>query len=411
MEAQMMNILSQIQAEFQAAAAERQALTQRLHALAAQVDSLARAQAGSASEEMQDDPLERYATSVAAQQAALDEELDRVASRADGAPQPPPPAPTNPPAKDRVRTPNTPHPSALLLNPNEHLDRKYVDMVASKVPLFKTAGSVTEATAWLHAAWSARVRLSKSGQPPAADTLFASAVADRLQGDPHQWYRLTFLESVGGEAELFSTTTFLNAFEQRYILSRHVQQSVRTQLLDLPAQCVANKWGLQTAYTKLTQLLALMPTHTRTSVPDQITLLMKCILDDEVRRDANRGDYDTLEDAYQAILRAVANRAHNRAMNPQKPHHPKPRHPKPPRYQQPRTSHSQIPSNPPTAPAMGSQSMPPAMPPTAPPAPVPYLGKLTQEERQRCIQQGLCFRCREPGHSAANCPLSKPSKN
>jgi hypothetical protein len=148
-----------------------------------------------------------------------------------------------------------------------------------------------------------------------------------------------------------------------------------------------------------------MPTHTRTSVPDQITLLMKCILDDEVRRDAIRGDPDTLEDAYHAILSAVANRAHNRTMNPQKPHHPKPHHPKPPRYQQPRTSHSQVPSNPPTAPAMGSQSMPPAAPPTVPPtaplAPVPYLGKLTQEERQRCIQQGLCFRCREPRHSAA----------
>jgi DNA-binding protein H-NS len=160
MEAQFIVILQQIRAEFQAAAAERQALTQRLHALAAQVDSLARAQAGSASEGMQelDDPLERYATSVTAQQAALDEELDRVASRAD-ATQQPPPAPTKPPVRDCVRTPNTPHPSSLLLNPTEHLDRKYVDMVASKVPLLKTAGSVTEATAWLHAAWSARVRL------------------------------------------------------------------------------------------------------------------------------------------------------------------------------------------------------------------------------------------------------------
>jgi hypothetical protein len=185
-----------------------------------------------------------------------------------------------------------------------------------------------------------------------------------------------------------------------------VQQSVRTQLLDLPAQCVANRWGLQTAYTTLTQLLALMPTHTRTSVPDQIRLLMKCILDDEVRRDANRGDCDTLEDAYQAILRAVANEAHNRAMNTQRPPHPKP-HPRPPRYPQPRTSQTKVPSNPPTAPAMGSQSVPPAMPPTAPPtlppmalpAPKPYRGKLTQEERQRCIQQGLCFSCREPGHS------------
>jgi Zinc knuckle len=404
MEAQFMLILSQIEAQFHAAAAEQRLLAQNLNLLAAQVDSLARAQAGQKAEE-EEDPIEMYTSSCAAQQAALDAELNRVASGADHLP---PPRTPKPPPTDSVRTQTTPHPSALLLDPTEPLDRKYVDMVASKVPLFKTAGSVTEATAWLHAAWSARVRLSKSGQPPAADALFASAVADRLQGDPHQWFRLTFLESVGGEAELFSTTTFLTAFEKRYILSRHVQQSVRTQLLDLPSQCAANRWGLQSAYTKMTQLLALMPTDTRTSVPDQITLLMKCILDDEVRRDANRGEYDTLEDAYQAILRSVANRAHNRTMTTPKP---KPYSPKPPRFQQqqPRSSHTQIPF---TAPSTSTNSTPPTAPCPAPTVPVPFLAKLTQEERQRCIQHNLCFRCREPGHSANNCPLSsKPSKN
>jgi hypothetical protein len=146
MEAHFITILQQIQAEFQAAAAERQALTQRLPALAAQVDSLARAQAGCASVAMQedDDPLETYATSVAAQHAALDAELNRVASRADNQPplRTPKPQPT-----DSVRTQTTPHPSALLLDPNEPLNKKYVDMVVSKVPVFKTAGSVTEATA------------------------------------------------------------------------------------------------------------------------------------------------------------------------------------------------------------------------------------------------------------------------
>jgi hypothetical protein len=171
---------------------------------------------------------------------------------------------------------------------------------------------------------------------------------------------------------------------------------------------------LQSAYTKLTQLLALMPTETRTSVPDQITLLMKCVLDDEVRRDANRGDYESLEDAYQAILRAIANRSHNRTMTTPKP---KPYSPKPSRFQPhlPRTSHTQVrftapststPITPPTAPTA------PQAPCPAPTTPVPYLAKLTQEERQRCIQHNLCFRCREPGHSANNCPLSsKHSKN
>ena len=31
---------------------------------------------------------------------------------------------------------------------------------------------------------------------------------------------------------------------------------------------------------------------------------------------------------------------------------------------------------------------------------------LTPEERQRCIKNGLCFRCRKPGHTVDKCPLS-----
>jgi len=31
------------------------------------------------------------------------------------------------------------------------------------------------------------------------------------------------------------------------------------------------------------------------------------------------------------------------------------------------------------------------------------IGKLTPEERQRCQEKGLCFKCRKPGHVGANC--------
>ena len=31
------------------------------------------------------------------------------------------------------------------------------------------------------------------------------------------------------------------------------------------------------------------------------------------------------------------------------------------------------------------------------------LPKLTPEERQRCFKEKLCYRCRQPGHSASNC--------
>ena len=33
--------------------------------------------------------------------------------------------------------------------------------------------------------------------------------------------------------------------------------------------------------------------------------------------------------------------------------------------------------------------------------------KLTTEERQKCIKEGLCLRCREPGHIAKKCPKGK----
>ena len=36
----------------------------------------------------------------------------------------------------------------------------------------------------------------------------------------------------------------------------------------------------------------------------------------------------------------------------------------------------------------------------------PRVAKLTPEERERCIKEGRCFRCREKGHNSANCPGS-----
>lgn len=36
----------------------------------------------------------------------------------------------------------------------------------------------------------------------------------------------------------------------------------------------------------------------------------------------------------------------------------------------------------------------------------PRLAKLDDAERARCAQMGLCFRCRQPGHARANCPLN-----
>jgi hypothetical protein len=31
------------------------------------------------------------------------------------------------------------------------------------------------------------------------------------------------------------------------------------------------------------------------------------------------------------------------------------------------------------------------------------MGKLTQDERERCLREGLCLRCRQKGHMAREC--------
>ena len=45
----------------------------------------------------------------------------------------------------------------------------------------------------------------------------------------------------------------------------------------------------------------------------------------------------------------------------------------------------------------------PAKDPNAMDVDVIRLGKLSQEEREKCFKQGLCFCCRKPGHNSRNC--------
>ena len=35
------------------------------------------------------------------------------------------------------------------------------------------------------------------------------------------------------------------------------------------------------------------------------------------------------------------------------------------------------------------------------------VGKLTAEERKKCMEKGHCFRCRLPGHMSSKCPKYK----
>lgn len=268
-----------------------QGLTQQLHLLQARMDAMERNARHIHEEEEEDDEILREA-SAATQQA--EQLLAKMSS---------PPADTA-----------APRTSPNALNPKGYLDVKYVNtLVSSNVPVFKAAGSVQEAKHWLNTACSSRETLSIAKQPPEADELFASTLASRLQGECHQWFRCTYLSSTDDKTR--STDHFLSAFEQRYIPSRSVQQAIRTQFMDMPVQCTKNRWALPVVYDKLTQLLELMPENTHTSVPDQITILMRCVFDDDVRRDANLDVHACLEDAFQAIQKAVADRQHSRRLN------------------------------------------------------------------------------------------------
>ena len=38
------------------------------------------------------------------------------------------------------------------------------------------------------------------------------------------------------------------------------------------------------------------------------------------------------------------------------------------------------------------------------------VAKLSKEEREHCMKEGLCLRCRKKGHVARNCPAFSPGK-
>jgi hypothetical protein len=76
------------------------------------------------------------------------------------------------------------------------------------------------------------------------------------------------------------------------------------------------------------------------------------------------------------------------------------------------TSRHSRPHRPPSRPAPSRSPSPHARRSSTParpqrsPSPGPRLCALTAEERARCIKDGLCFRCRQPGHMTSDCPKS-----
>jgi hypothetical protein len=68
---------------------------------------------------------------------------------------------------------------------------------------------------------------------------------------------------------------------------------------------------------------------------------------------------------------------------------------------QPSPESTQSPQSPQSTPS--PQSLPSL--PVSTQAPRPVLQKLSEDERARCLANRTCFRCRQPGHNAKDCPL------
>ena len=56
-------------------------------------------------------------------------------------------------------------------------------------------------------------------------------------------------------------------------------------------------------------------------------------------------------------------------------------------------------------------SRPPTLGPSIPWSRTPRLGPLSLEEQDRCLKEGLCFRCREKGHRSDECPKALEHQN
>ena len=124
---------------------------------------------------------------------------------------------------------------------------------------------------------------------PSADLLFAHHFAARLKDGPHQWYRTSFLASIGAQSHVdatFSSDQLFSASEEHYISRRKVQESLFLELRQLPETCrKAQQHSSLSQVYKITQLVHLITTR-KPSEHDQILTLLQCVRNDDVRLDA-----------------------------------------------------------------------------------------------------------------------------
>lgn len=247
------------------------------------------------------------------------------------------------------------------------------------------------------------VRLMHLSPHGEVEKFFLSCLAPKFKSAAMTWYT-EFRKRHPTGHDLLALT---NDFHSRFISSVEVTQAARAKFWTFAQTALQRRLSIQQCYEELLQTLDSFHDNLPT-VPDQIFAFLSCISDEDIRNDAMRDNPNTLNAAYESVNKAIAARASTRVMQARTTHpslgrradtNPNPPH-EPPRFSKP---------NPPPEPpsfSYGPNPNPPTL--TAPflpnPPHQPKVSKLTPMERDYCMKNRLCLRCRQPGHQASQCP-------
>ena len=284
--------------------------------------------------------------------------------------------------------------------------------------------------------------------PPAVDShTVAVMLSNKLTGPASVWYEQYQLQNPNHTLE-----QFLGAFKQRYIGGRKAQTSLRDDFYDVAKY----PRSLEESYKRMTEILSNLEDPPKEI--DKIATLRKIIREPTIRLELDRAEPSTLEEAYTAAVNAATAVKSARGSAPDHGSRPQPRSQssqRPGRGNSRPNTRSQRNSFAPqtqftprpqfnhmhtqatamhtahTAPHVHAATV---MTPAAatfhgqsqtmyaPPVPVmpdatvhapnmyheeyPRIARLDEQEHRRCQEQNLCFRCRQPGHWASQCPNS-----
>jgi Retrotransposon gag protein/Zinc knuckle len=330
--------------------------------------------------------------------------------------------------------------------------RSIADVVRNLDPFDGTVGA--KAKHWLinlHEATQS-LYLLKLGPADDVERFFLTLIAMKFKGTAHTWFQ----QFKHARPQGHRLSELCEEFKRHFISSHEVVLLARTNFWNLHDRARSKNMSVKDVYHTMLALLDEIRGNDPPAVSDQIMQFLKCVTDEYIRAEARRMNPLTLEAAYQSVNHAIAERGSTRSLQPRefKPRPDEKRHerareryPRPSdkfqprpnnnpygnnRHALPKPPHSQIP------PSFRQTYVPrptlPALPPTAPPdiraddcyppnehpplpdyvpygpkppdypPPRPALNKLSEEERAYCKQHNICFRCRQPGHRAIECP-------